>query len=218
VAPAYSSLSGAAAVAVGLVAFGVVALDAGWRFVRHGTVMAHEGAHAMVGSLLFRRIGGITLNPDATGGTRLGAGGRLGSILVGFAGYVGPSLFGLGAAWLIRLGHSVAVLWLTLVLLGVLAVLLVRSYGRITVALGGFGLYAVLRYAPAAAQTVTAYGITWLLLLSGVRRVLEVGIRSDDAGQLRKLTYVPMFFWFLLWLAATGGAVALGGTMLVMPS
>jgi hypothetical protein len=205
-------------VAVGLVAFGVVALDAGWRFVRHGTVMAHEGAHAMVGSLLFRRIDGIMLNPDATGGTRVGSGGCLGSILVGFAGYAGPSLFGLGAAQLIRLGHDVAVLWLTLVLLGMLAILLVRSYGMITVALGGLLLYAVLRYAPAAAQTVAAYGITWLLLLSGVRRVLEVGIRSGDAGDLRKLTHIPMFVWFLLWLAATGGAVALGRAMLVMPS
>jgi hypothetical protein len=79
-------------------------------------------------------------------------------------------------------------------------------------------LYAVLRYAPAAAQTVAAYGITWLLLLSGVRRVLEVGIRSGDAGDLRKLTHIPMFVWFLLWLAATSGAVALGGSLLVMPS
>jgi Peptidase M50B-like len=76
----------------------------------------------------------------------------------------------------------------------------------------------VLRYAPVAAQTVAAYGITWLLLLSGVRRVLEVGVRSGDAGDLRKLTHVPMVVWFLLWLAATCGAVAVGGVMLVLPS
>ena len=211
-------LSGAAAAVVGLVAFVVVALDAGWRFIRHGTVMAHEGAHAVVGSLLFRRVGGIFLNSDATGGTRLGSGGCLGSILVGFAGYAGPSLFGLGAARLIQLGHGVAVLWLTLVLLGLLAMLLVRSYGMITVAVAGVVTYMVLLDAPAAAQTVAAYGITWLLLLSGVRRVLEVGIRSGDAGELRKLTHVPMFIWFLLWLAATCGAVAVGGAMLVLPS
>ena len=212
----HSPLSGTAAAVVGLVAFGVVVLDAGWRFVRHGTVMAHEGAHALVGSLLFRRIGGIRLNPDGTGGTQLGSGGCLGSILVGFAGYVGPSLFGLGSARLIQLGHGVAVLWLTLVLLGLLAVLLIRSYGMVTVALAGVLMYAVLRYAPAAAQTVAAYGITWLLLLSGVRRVLEVGILSADAGDLRKLTHVPKFIWFVLWLAATCGAVAVGGAMLVL--
>lgn len=210
-------LSGAAAVVVGVVVFGVVALDGGWRFVRHGTVMAHEGAHAVVGSLLSRRVGGIILKPDATGGTQLSAGGCLSSIGAGFAGYVGPSGFGLGAAWLIRTGHGAAVLDLTLVLLGVLALLLVRSYGMLTVAVAGVLLYTVLRYAPAAAQTVAAYGITWLLLLSGVRRMLEVGIRSSDAGDLSKLTHVPMIVWFLLWLAATLGAVAVGGAMLVMP-
>ena len=62
-------LSGPAAAAAGLVAFGVVALDAGWRFLRHGTVMAHEGGHAVLGSLLFRDVSGIKLNRDATGGT-----------------------------------------------------------------------------------------------------------------------------------------------------
>ena len=36
-------LSGSAAAAVGLAAFGVVVTDAGWQVVRHGAVMAHEG-------------------------------------------------------------------------------------------------------------------------------------------------------------------------------
>ena len=47
--------------------------------------------------------------------------GCLGGIFIGFAGYAGPSLFGLGAARLIQLGHSVAGLWVALFLLGVLA-------------------------------------------------------------------------------------------------
>ena len=80
------------------------------------------------------------------------------------------------------------------------------AFGMITVAVADVLMYLVLRYAPAAEQTVAAYGITGLLLLSGVRWVLEVGIRSGDAGDLRKLTYVPMFVWFLLWLATTCGA------------
>ena len=47
-------LSGAAAALVGLGAFGVVAFDVGWQVIRYGTVMAHEGAHAVMDSLLFR--------------------------------------------------------------------------------------------------------------------------------------------------------------------
>ena len=48
-------LSGPAAAAVGLAAFGVVVTEAGWQVVRHGAVMAHEGAHAMADSLLGRQ-------------------------------------------------------------------------------------------------------------------------------------------------------------------
>jgi hypothetical protein len=216
VGPVY--LSGTAAAAVGLLALGVVTADAGWRFVRHGTVMAHEGAHAVIGSLLFRGVFGIYLNSDASGGTWVGGGGCLSGILVSFAGYVGPSLFGLGAARLIQAGHGPAVLWVALVLLAVLAVLLMRSYGMITVVLAGVLMYAVARYAPVAGQITAACGIAWLLLLSGVRRVLEVGVMSGDGVDLRQLTYVPRVIWFLLWLAATLGAVAVGGSMLVMPS
>jgi hypothetical protein len=214
----HAPLSGAAAAVVGLVTFGAVAMDAGWQFVRHGTVMAHEGAHALLGSLLFRRVSGITLNGDATGGTLMNSGGCLGSVLVSFAGYVGPSLFGLGAARLIQLGHSVAVPWVTLFLLGVLATGLTRSYGMITVVFVGVLVYAVGRYTPVGAQVVGAYGITWLLLLSGVRRVLEVGARSSDGANLSQLTMIPRLIWFLVWLAATLAAVAAGGKMLVMPT
>jgi Peptidase M50B-like len=54
---------------IGLAALGVVALDAGWQVVRHFTVMAHEGAHALTGLLLNGSFGGIELHADASGGT-----------------------------------------------------------------------------------------------------------------------------------------------------
>jgi hypothetical protein len=114
-------MSAAAATVTGLAALAAVAMDAGWQVVRHGTVMAHEGAHAVLGSLAFRKVSGVTLNNDATGATHMQDGGCLGSLFVGFAGYAGPSLFGLGAARLIQLGHSAAVLWVALFLLAVLA-------------------------------------------------------------------------------------------------
>jgi hypothetical protein len=110
--------------------------------------MAHEGAHAVFGSLAGRKISGIALNADATGGTLVETGGCLGSIIIGFAGYVGPSLFGLGAAWAIHLGYSESVLWVTLFLLVILAFMLRRSYGMITVVFVGALVYLVGHYAP----------------------------------------------------------------------
>ena len=212
------TLSGAAAALIGLVALAVVAPIAGWQFIRHGTVMAHEGAHAVFGSLAGRKISGIELNTDATGGTLVAPGGCLGSLFIGFAGYVGPSLFGLGGAWAIHLGYSESVLWVALFLLVVLAFMLRRSYGMVTVVFVGALVYLVGHYAPHGAQIVGAYFLTWLLLLSGVRRVLEVGPQSSDGADLSQLTVIPLLIWWLLWLAATLGAVALGGKMLVMPA
>ena len=74
------------------------------------------------------------------------------------------------------------------------------------------------RYAPMTAQIVAAYAIAWLLLLSGVREILDVGATSGDGGSLRPHRHLPRLVWFLLWLAATLGAVAVGGKMLVMPT
>jgi len=212
------TLSGAAAAMIGLVALAVVAPIAGWQFIRHGTVMAHEGAHAVFGSLAGRKISGIALNADATGGTFVAQGGCLGNIVIGFAGYVGPSLFGLGAAWAIHLGYSESVLWVTLFLLVILAFMLRRSYGMITVVFTGALVYVVGHFTPRGVQIVAAYFLTWLLLLSGVRGILYRGADSSDGANLSQLTMIPRLIWWLLWLAATLGAVALGGKMLVMPS
>ena len=65
-------------------------------------------------------------------------------------------------------------------------------------------------------QVVTAYSIAWLLLLSGVRRVLEVGVGSDDGGRLHGMTGLPHILWYLLWLAATLAAAAEGARLLIM--
>ncbi len=213
-------LSGSTAVLVGLGAFAVVAFDVTWQVIKYGTVMAHEGAHAVLDSLLFREWDGTELNlPDAEGRTfRKKDGGFLGLAIIAFIGYVGPSLFGLGAARLIQTGHIVAVLWVTLFLLVLLAFGLRWSFGVITVPLAAGLVYVVGRYTSAGVQIVAAYAIAWLLLLSGVRGILRRRTGSGDGERLQGLTGLPQFIWFMLWLAATLGAVALGGKMLVMPT
>jgi hypothetical protein len=213
-------LPGSTAVLVGLGAFGVVTFDLTWQAIKYGTVMAHEGAHAVMDSLLFRGFDGIELNyEDAKGGThRKKTGGCLGESLLSFIGYVGPSLFGLGAARLIQTGRIVAVLWVTLFLLVLLAFGLRWSFGVITVPLAVGLVFVVGRYTSAGVQIVAAYAIAWLLLLSGVRGILRRRRGSQDGKDLKQLTGLPQFIWFLLWLAATLAAVAVGGKMLVMPT
>jgi len=45
----------------------VIIFDARWHVARDLTVMAHEGAHAAAGSVLFRSIRGVERHADAAG-------------------------------------------------------------------------------------------------------------------------------------------------------
>jgi Peptidase M50B-like len=209
-------LSGLAAALIGLASLAVLMLGAGWRVIRHFTTMAHEAAHAVFGGLLMRSFYGIELKPNSDGVTDIRPTNGLGGVVIGFAGYLGPSLFGLGAAKLIEARHITAVLWSLLFLLGILLLNLRWSYGIYTVIVAGGLVYLVLRYTPAAVQIVAAYAVAWLLLLSGVVRILERNIGSSDAKRLAGTTGLPRFLWFLLWLAGSLIAVAVGGKWLIL--
>ncbi len=211
-------LSGMAAALIGLAVAAVVVLNFFWELLQHGMVMAHEGGHAAVSAMLFRKVDGIELNSDGTGGTNRADAGWLGNILIKFAGYLGPSLYGLAAAKLIERGHIVMVLWLTILLLGLLLIVVRTVFGVLAVVVAGGLVFVIVRYAPLSAQIVAAYAIAWFLLLSGVRRILERGLDTDDGQALSDLTWIPRFVWFLLWLVGTVTAVAAGGKWLVMRS
>lgn len=200
----------------GLVTFAAVAFDLSWKVVRHVMVMAHEGMHAITASLMLRGVDRIELYSSGEGKTQYGSGSRLGEVPIKFVGYIGPSAFGLGAAKLIELGDIAAMLWVALFLLGILLVALRWSFGFITVIGAGVLVFLIARYAPMQAQEIAAYLVAWLLLLSGVRIIIERGLRSGDGTDLRKLTFIPHLIWSLLWLAGSIAAVVLGGTWLVM--
>jgi len=164
-----------------------------------------------------RQVDHIELHRNASGETYpKKQGGCLAGVIAAFAGYIGPSLFGLGAAKLIQLGYTVAVLWATLALLVLLLLRLRWSFGLITVTLAGGLVYLIVRYIPVPTQTFAAYAIAWLLLLSGVRGILASDPLKGDSQTLSQLTLIPCVFWILLWLAATLTAVAVGGSWLVM--
>lgn len=196
-----------------LVPVGVIGLIA--FTAMHLGVIAHEGAHVLAGRSVGRRVGGVELNSDATGKTKtLGPVSGLGVIFTAFAGYLGPSFFGLGAASLIAMGYTGAVLVLALLLLVVMLFLVRNFFGVISVLLNGVLLVVFLGYASAKLQSIAAYGLSWLLLFSGVGHVLVDGSTAGDAVSLRRMTHIPRVVWSLLWLGLTVAALAAGARML----
>jgi len=212
-------LPGPDAALLGLAAFVVVNVKSLRSLAKHLEVMSHEGMHAITGSMLGLRVRNVKLKRNGDGQTNFRnaiAGGS--GVFTGFVGYLGPSAFGLAAAGLIKLGYIIAVLWLGVLFLVVLLwkVLHLRSFGWVSVPIAIALLLALTHYAPVSLQVVMAYGMTWLLLLSGARKATEHGANAVDASILKGMTHIPRWLWALLWVAGTFGAVYIGWRLLVM--
>jgi hypothetical protein len=210
-------LSGTETVLIGLVVLVMVIAPVTWGVVQHGHVMAHEGMHWVVGSLS-RTVHWIDLKSSAEGATLVLPTSGTGFVVAAFAGYLGPSAAGLGAARFIQFGHVIAVLGVAMLLLGLLLVKLKPSFGFLTVPVAGILIFLVLRDMPRTAEMLTSYTITWYLLLSGVRIVLQHGVRASDAGVLKAHTSIPRLVWFALWLAGTLAAVVIGARWMLHPA
>jgi hypothetical protein len=211
-------LPGLEAALIGLAALVVVVPQILAPLAEHLNVMAHEGTHAITGSILGFGIQGIEIAPNADGSTSYRwptLGPR--RVVTAFVGYLGPSAFGLGAAKLISLGHIIAVLWLAVIFLLLLLLRLTpASFGFISVPVAIALLYVLTRYASSGLQVVMAYAMTWVLLLSGVRVALQHGANAGDAATLTGITHLPRQLWALLWLAGTLGALFIGVRLLVL--
>ena len=195
----------------------VVASPALWRPARTVVTIAHEGAHGLVALGTGRRLAGIRLHSD-TSGLTVSAGRPTGPgmVLTLLAGYVGPGLFGLGAAALLATGHAVGVLWAVLGLLALLLLQIRNFYGLWAVLVTGAGLAAVTTWLPPAGQAAVAAAVTWFLLLAAPRTVLELqGARrrraapDSDADQLARLTRLPALLWVGVFLLVDLAALAL---------
>ena len=211
----HPSLPAGESVLIGLVAAAVVVVPLLWAPVNHFTTMTHEGAHALLAVILGLTVTEIILDRHSGGKTSI-VGEGLRVVLVLLIGYLGPSLFGLGAARLISLGDPVTVLWLLVFLLVLLLFLLGRSFGMFSVPVAIALCYLILRYTHARTEVVAAYAVAWLLLLSGVRHAIGDGVRAADADVLRNRTHLPRRLWSLLWLAGTAGALLVGGKLLIL--
>lgn len=212
-------LPGGEAALIGLAVLVVVMVPFLWPVARHFNVMAHEGAHALFAFALGFELENVILRKE-TGATKFGyaslTGLALRWIVVAFAGYLGPSLFGLGAAKLIESGRVIAVLWVAIILLVLLFFLIGRSLGLVSVPVAILLLVLATRYTHAGLEEVVVYAMTWLLLLSGLRFAIAHGINADDAAALRDRTHLPRRFWSLLWIAGALLAVGIGGKWMII--
>jgi Peptidase M50B-like len=213
-------LPGSEAVLIGLAALAVVIIPFSWPLIDHFNTMAHEGAHALVAFAMGFKIAGVTLDIDSNGETSYVNAPVTGArrTLTRFVGYLGPSGFGLCAAKLIEAGRVVTVLWLAIFLLVLLLFLIRKSFGMFSVPAAVALLVFVLRHAHDGLEEIIMYGMTWLLLLSGVRVAVAHGAGAGDAKNLQAVTRVPAQIWALLWVAGTLTAVAAGGKWLVLRS
>ncbi|HLM04584.1 MAG TPA: M50 family metallopeptidase [Blastococcus sp.] len=194
-----------------------------WRPARHVVTIAHEGAHGLVALAAGRRLSGIRLHSD-TSGLTVSAGKPTGPgmVLTCFAGYVGPGLFGLGAAALLASGHAVGLLWVLLILLALLLVQIRNWYGLWSVLVTGGVVFAATWWLPPDGQAAFAALATWFLLLAAPRTVLELQASrrrrrapDSDADQLARLTGMPALLWVGAFLVVDVGALLVGAGWLL---
>lgn len=210
-------------VGTGLVAVVLVTLPQIWRHTRHLVTIAHEGSHGLAALASGRQLSGIRVHSDTSGLTvSRGRNSGPGMVVTAAAGYVGPSLIGLGAAYLVGIGHAVGVLWIAVLLLALLLVQIRNFFGLYAVLLVGAATFVISWWGSGSLQAVVASTGTWFLLLGTPRTVLEMqshrwrgGSRTTDADLLARLTGLPGLVWVAFFAAVTGSALVLGASWLV---
>jgi hypothetical protein len=138
------------------------------------------------------------------------------------AGYVAPSLLGLGFAGLLGAELITAVLVVCAVLLLGVLVMVRNVYGVVILLITGGVLFGVAWWTSDAVQAVFAHLITWFLLLGGVRPVAELQrkrrrgrARDSDADQLARLTGAPGLLWVGTFFFVNLGSLVLAAAWLL---
>jgi len=197
-----------------------------WPVARHVVTIVHEGAHGFAAWATGRQLAGIRLHSDTSGVTvSRGRTRGVGMMVTVAAGYLGPTLLGLVATWLLGAGHAVALLWILLVLLALLLVQIRNWFGLWSVLLSGVVVFGASWLLPEQQQSAFAYLVTWFLLASAPRPVVELQTMrrrgrapGSDADQLARLTGVPAIVWVGVFLLVTLAALAFGSWWLLAGS
>ncbi|MGW6195136.1 M50 family metallopeptidase [Kribbella sp. NPDC055110] len=205
-------------IGTGVAALLLIAWRPIWKYTRQVVTIAHEGAHGLIAALVGRKLSGIRLHSDTSGVTvSRGKPTGGGMIAVLLAGYPGPALFGLAAAFVLSRGYAVALLWGLLAALVILLLQIRNLFGLWSVLVFGAVVFGVTWWGSTSVQSTFAHLLTWFLLLAAPRAVLELQHsrrrgqgRSSDADQLRRLTGVPALMWVGVFGLITLACLALG--------
>ncbi|MBQ1070842.1 M50 family metallopeptidase, partial [Micromonospora sp. D75] len=140
------------------------------------------------------------------------------------AGYVAPSLLGLGGAWLLAGNRITLLLWLAVALLLAMLVMIRNLFGVLSLLVTGGVVLAVSWYTSPEVQAAFAWTSVWFLLLGGVRPVFELHrqrargrMPQSDADQLARLTPFPALLWVGVFLLVSVGALVVGALLLAGP-
>ena len=217
-APDAALVAGAAVVALLLVLHPIA-----WRLTRLLVTITHEGGHAVAALLVGRRLRGIRLHSDTSGLTvSSGRPSGPGMVAMLVAGYLGPAVVGLVAVALLLRGHALGLLWAFTVLLALMLLQIRNFYGFGVVLVVGGGLFALSWYGSAPLQTALATLLTWVLLLAAPKPVLELSRQHrqgraahSDAGQLSRLTRLPVALWLAVFGALNVAGLLVGASLLV---
>lgn len=212
-------------IATAVVALLAVLLRPAWRVMRNFVTIAHEGGHALAAVLSGRRLSGIRLHSDTSGLTlSKGRPNGLGMVVTGLAGYITPSLLGLGAAAILGAGRITILLWLLLILLAAMLIMIRNVYGVVSVVAAGAIIFGVSWFGSPQVQGAFAYAFSWFMLLGGVRAVFELQqsrfrrqAPNSDADQIGRLTRVPAIIFVAFFVIVSLASLAFGTRLMLGP-
>jgi hypothetical protein len=199
-----------------------------WRLLRFVVTIAHEGGHAIAAVLMRRQLAGIRLHSDTSGVTlSRGRPSGPGMAFTAVAGYPSPSLLGITFATLVGFDRVTTLLWITVALLLLLLTQIRNVFGVISVVGTGAAAVAVIIWGTPRIALGFSCAVTWLLLVGGLRAVIELqrsrrhqGRGRDyalqsDADQLARLTHLPGLLWVLLFFLISLAALVTGGWLML---
>ncbi len=201
-----------------------------WRVLRNVVTIAHEGGHAVAALVMGRELAGIKLHSDTSGVTlSRGKPRGPGMIFTALAGYPAPSLIGVGLAALVGLDRIQWLLWIVVGLLAVLLTQIRNLFGLLTVVGTGAAAVAVIIWGNERTTLGFACAVTWLLLIGGLRAVIELqrsrraqgsGTRggppvTSDADQLAWLSHIPGLFWVVVFFGISLVSIVAGGWLML---
>jgi hypothetical protein len=193
-----------------------------WPALRFAITIAHEGGHAVTGSVMGGRVDFIHIYRTGGGLTHVLDVGPVGGFLFVLAGYLGPSAFGLVGALLLAEDRPDLVLWLSVLFLLLALFQAGNFWGMLTMIITGAIIFMIVRNASPGGQTFFAYTWIWFLLFGGFGHVLVLqNIRKQgpdtrsDVHQLRKMTFLPASLWSgIFWLLTLAALIYGAGILL----